>query len=575
MLDMTLKTEFVPGTNLKGDFACADWRFLLPTLDQGTILCIGLPSEGAIRVLSSLAENVFVVHPDKKTSTFENVKYLTRAELTKALFSNESISLIYLVKDYKNFIEEDFGGKLLGKNGAIYFENNGWKGRQNASSLVKEFERHGLKSVDTFWLTPLKGDLRTAVPLQHNDISSYFFANVLYGQSFKNKMISRFGKSLSDVGMLEIITTKRAYLIRSSDGKKSLSVPDYIVDIAEKSGFDLSDMRIGLSARGKYNANKVIFFLFKNETCEPEAVIKMTRAPEFNYRLENENHVLRNLHENQIVDAGTYPEPMFFGYHHDLALTCIKAVHGKPFRTRTKATEDCPYAQKALHWLVQLGTKSVNKQACSALEVAGYLHTLFQRFIEIYHLSEEEQTFLEQQIKTMKESGFEFPTVFQHGDPGIWNIMISNQDEVIFIDWEAGEPLGLPLWDIFYFFKTYASWVCRVAGSRDPLKNFKRHFFNRTPLNSLLVETTRSYCQKIGLSSEFIKPLFYTCWMHRALKESTRLTNERLNSGQFFNILKLCIEECDSVALNALLEIRGYGNSDLLASNPVEVENDS
>ena len=384
MLDMTLKTEFEPGTNLKGDFACADWRFLLPTLDQGTILCIGLPSEGAIRVLSSLAENVFVVDPDKKTSKFENVKYLTRAELTKAQFSNESISLIYLVKDYKNFIEEDFGGKLLGKKGAIYFENNGWKGRQNASSLVKEFERHGLKAVDTFWLTPLKGDLRTAVPLQHNDISSYFFANVLYGQSFKNKMISRFGKSLSNVGMLKIITTKRAYLVRSSEGKKSLAVPDYIVDIAEKSGFDLSDMRIGLSARGKYNANKVIFFLFKNEACEPEAVIKMTRAPEFNYRLENENHVLRNLHDNQIVDAGTYPEPMFFGYHHDLALTCIKAVHGKPFRTRTKATEDCPYAQKALHWLVQLGTKSVNKQACSALEVAGYLHTLFQRFIEIW-----------------------------------------------------------------------------------------------------------------------------------------------------------------------------------------------
>jgi hypothetical protein len=46
---------------------------------------------------------------------------------------------------------------------------------------------------------------------------------------------------------------------------------------------------------------------------------------------------------------------------------------------------------------------------------------------------------------------------------------------------------------------------------------------------------------------ELIEPLFYTCWMHRALKESTRLTAGNLERGHYFSVLSACIEHAEAL----------------------------
>ncbi len=173
------------------------------------------------------------------------------------------------------------------------------------------------------------------------------------------------------------------------------------------------------------------------------------------------------------VPADSYPEPLFFDHHNKLALLAQKAVQGTPFRTRTKATVDCPLALQAVNWLVQLGTKSTNRELVDGHSVAENLSKLFKRFTEIYPLADGERNFLQQQLAVIESSQAEFPLVFQHGDPGTWNILVSADNRIIFIDWEAGEPRGIPLWDLFYFMRTFASWVLRQQGSSDPLKNFE------------------------------------------------------------------------------------------------------
>ena len=40
----------------------------------------------------------------------------------------------------------------------------------------------------------------------------------------------------------------------------------------------------------------------------------------------------------------------------------------------------------------------------------------------------------------------------------------------------------------------------------------------------LLIAATEHYQARVGVVPELVEPLFYSCWMHRALKESTRLT---------------------------------------------------
>jgi hypothetical protein len=228
------------------------------------------------------------------------------------------------------------------------------------------------------------------------------------------------------------------------------------------------------------------------------------------------------------------------------------AVHGEPFRRRTKATIDCSIAHDAINWIVKLGIASANAFTASSAEVETALMKLFQRFAEIYPLSKFEADFLEAQIAVIGKASKKFPLVFQHGDPGTWNMLVSETNRVIVIDWEAGEPEGMPLWDLFYFMRTYGSWMSRRHGNKEALQNFTQNFLEPSPLRELLAATLSRYSAGVGLHADLIAPLFYTCWMHRSLKEATRLPKDALANGTFFTLLRRCIERHNAPALAAL-----------------------
>jgi aminoglycoside phosphotransferase (APT) family kinase protein len=569
MLETTLSTSFVPGTNLTGGLACASWRFLLPSLHLEKILCLGIPPAATLSVLSTMSDETIVVSTDARQLekvraeieqlAIPNVRTAARNDFSGLPNQDKSVSLVLLNggKESAGMLHEasllSELGRLLKDDGVVYFEIKNLSGRFAARKALKMLASLGFKTFRVFWLTPFGGELRTAFPLGDNRMAGYLFMNVLYGQSFKKRTISRAGVWLSQARLLSHIARRRAVLIQRSPMQGEIQQPPhYLVSLAGKAGVDLSGLRCGLSARGKYNANKTIFYLFDKKSERPELVVKMTRAAEFNYRLENEYRVLSLLHEKGFVDRGTFPEPLFFGYHENLAILGQKAVHGEPFRARTKATVDCPIARDAIAWIVRLGTASSEKSAATAAQVGEALNKLFRRFAEIYDLSRFDRDFLTAQIATISHASGHFPLVFQHGDPGTWNILVSEQGKVIILDWEAGEPHGMPLWDFFYFMRTFGSWISRVQGVKDPLQNFTRNFLEPSALSALLAEKVACYRAHIGLDDDLIEPLFHTCWMHRALKESTRLPKADLQKGTYFNLLRRCIERRNAPALKAL-----------------------
>src|SRR5262245_4417923 len=61
MLEMTLATEFVPGTNLKGNVAGANWSFLLPSLELERVVCVGVSSAASLSTLSRIGREVLVI----------------------------------------------------------------------------------------------------------------------------------------------------------------------------------------------------------------------------------------------------------------------------------------------------------------------------------------------------------------------------------------------------------------------------------------------------------------------------------------------------------------------------------
>ncbi|MDZ7360024.1 MAG: phosphotransferase [candidate division KSB1 bacterium] len=570
MLENTLSTDFIPGTNLTGGVARAAWRFLLPNLELERIVCFGVPAAPTLNVLATMGKETLVISTAagkidavRQEIDRQNVVLSHVVDFNRLPLPDKSVSLVFLAgkKELANLLPDAIFlaelDRLLKEDGAIYFEMKALSERAVARQMMQSLAELGFKARREFWLTPFKGELRTAFPLDDR-MSKYLFTNTLYGRSPKKRALSRAGVKLCQAGLLRHIVPRRAIFVqRSVPSREKKAPPQYLIDLAQRSGVDLSAMACGLSARAKFNANKNIFYLFDPARPDkPVVVVKMTRAPEFNKRLENEYHVLASLHEKRFVEQGTYPEPLFFGTHAGLAILGQKAVHGEPFRRRTTATIDCPLANDALNWIVKLGIASSKPAAANAAAAQAALMKLYRRFAEIYPLSDLETDFLAEQIQTMGSLVKKFPFVFQHGDPGTWNMLASPENHVIVIDWEAGEPEGMPLWDLFYFIRTYGSWMSRAQSKKNPLQSFSQHFLEPSPLHELLSATLKRYCAGAGLEAGAIAPLFYTCWMHRALKEATRLQKGALAGGAYFNLLRLCIAQRNSVALASLFSLK-------------------
>ena len=568
MLELTLSKKYIPGTNMQGDLACADWRFLLPSLSLQKILFIGVPKKQDLNVLVRTSDEAIIISENKeqlqkfedeaKKDIVGNVEFVHVDKTDQFPVEDKSIDLIHVVDAKvsevlfsKASIAEEID-RVLTPEGSLYFEMVGWLQRAKLNKLLGRLSSFGLEQKARLWLSPFSGELRTALPVNNNKISTYFFKNVLYGNSKKKRAASKIGSLLSDASLLGSVTPRHGILINRNSNGFSEVVPKYIVSMAKESSVDLTGLEYGFSARGKGNSNKVIFFLFEEAKTVPASVVKMTRSSDFNARLENEHVILSELDQNNQISNDTFPQPLFFGELNGTAVLSLKAIDGSPFRTRTTAGIDCPFTKQALDWLVNLGAATTTGKVNPVSELSKALFKLYDRFNEIYSLTEQEQSFLREKLSFEKNMDEKLPLVLQHGDPGTWNMMVTDDDKLVVIDWESGEKKGMPLWDIFYFLQTYGGWMGRQQGSMDPFDNFTRSFLEKSPLLLLCKKTVDEYCQLIDLDKSMVEPLFYSCWMHRALKESARMPVDEVGSGRFINYLKLAIKERDGAGLSTL-----------------------
>lgn len=111
----------------------------------------------------------------------------------------------------------------------------------------------------------------------------------------------------------------------------------------------------------------------------------------------------------------------------------------------------------------------------------------------------------------------------------------------------------MPLWDLFYFLRSYVVSAERASGQHDRLAGFAAHFLNAGGLSDTLVEAVRGYREQVGLDNVTAETLFYTCWLHRALKQATLLPPARVDrDSHYANLLRLCIQRRDSPTLRRI-----------------------
>jgi hypothetical protein len=557
-------------------------------------------------MLSNVSKRVVVVDSYAEQSDLDNVVWHPITDLVQPESVSERFDLIviaaqkYVQQFKRSRALQSALTQLSGPQTLFYWEEFPGFQRNAYLKLSTEKPRY-------FWLTPLNGDAVTAVPLEDRQTTDYFLTQGLFSPSVQKKMFKPVKKKLlggsssivpvngapskpssgkllkrtlkrglrqvarvAGVTMLfqfemaeralnqhtSLLTRRGVLASVSRDASNFLQgPPQYLCELAYENGLDITSHRWGMVASGDYSSRKVLCFLFPEHGSKPDYIVKMVRHPRFNARLENEVRALSLLRQMDGVDLDTIPQIAFAGHHAQLAMVGETHLAGVPFRQRTTYREDCPYGREAINWITRLGEVSAASASIDAREVGESLHFLLSRFQAIYPLMPEENEFLERQLQHFYDAEDAIPAVFQHGDPGTWNMLVQADGKLAVLDWEAAEPTGLPLWDLFYFLRSFSAGTAKTEGISDRIQGFREHFLRDSGINRLVNEATSHYTERIGLAPQFVQPLFYSCWMHRALKEATRLKPKALARGYYFNLLRLCIQEHDHSALQRLFHL--------------------
>lgn len=563
--------RYAPREGFPQGISCADWRFLLPRLRFESILCLGAPPEETLRALRGMSQQLVVaafssgdngeVHREAETeasSRFQSV--FLGAEATLPL-PEGAFDLVWIARSHGSptparqprVLAEV--ARVLKPAGSVYFEFCGLLDRALERRTLRTMSTLGLEPHRVFWLAPLRGEVRTAVPLDEPAIARHVFENILHGQSPKGRWLSRAARFANRAGMLNVMTPRHGVLARRAPGNGSThSLPDYLLSVAAEAGVDLSGFRYGFSARGIYQTNKVVFHLFPPQSDRAGIIIRMARHPGINYRLENEYRALTLVRDRKLVDPSTVPAPLFLAHHEECAILAQVAVRGRPVRQAGLAKIDSEIVRRATDWLTSLATASAQHSADWPETVSATMLDLLHACGEVYGFSEEQLQFLQRQIDALAGFGSRLPFVFQHGDTALDNLLVSERGELIFVDWEFALPCGVPLWDFFQFFKSLALWFHRMDGNRDILRGFARYILEGSSLNRVMAETTERYCGILKLDPRCVEPLFYTYLLHRAVEDSCRLAPAELQGGEFINLLRSSIAGRNAPGLRRLFQ---------------------
>ena len=548
---VTLGPLLTPGTNRKGRVAGAAWTCLLPNVADGITLTLGAPAARSLPTLARRSGEVVIVVASARQRLLasgrtrrDGVANVRVMQMTADRIPLPTASVDVVAVTDARWLRRLGGeptlarevGRVLTEGGSVYLE---WSSLAPPGDLPV-----GVDAQDLLWLRTARGEVADVAP--RNDPLA--IDHLVDGRA-ANKAANKEVRSWPN-------RVRRR--LRGEEGRVQLGAltaprpPTYLCAAAAAAGVSIDDHRWTLSAPGGYPSKKAVLRLFPPGASAPAYLVKLAREPRFNDRIENSWFALRRLQELGLSGTAVVPAPVFAGHAGGLAYAGEGAVEGAPFRARTTAQPDCPHAAAAIDWFVGLGVQSADPAIASPAAVGDALQGLLDRFTSVYTPSARHRAFLAAQIATLGAHSGRFPVVFQHGDPGIWNLLVDRDARPVVLDWEAADARGMPLWDLLYLMRSFGVWVARAQDTPDQLQAFERHFLEPSELGERLAEAIGRFCRDASLDRALVEPLFFMCWMHRALKEASTLPRRSVRHGRYVRLLLRCIDEHRSHGLRRL-----------------------
>jgi hypothetical protein len=180
------------------------------------------------------------------------------------------------------------------------------------------------------------------------------------------------------------------------------------------------------------STHKAVAVIVDSFKMQPSIICKVPLSDLAAKSIKQEYNILCYLKQN---NPGVAPIPFFLDRESGAAVQ--EAIIGSPL----------PRTFSGLHWkfLEQL---AISDNATSVFEHSQSLLNLLSK---IDRLESKTKILLERLLKECRDST-SLPQIFVHGDFAPWNIKKIDNGSLMALDWEMGDPNGLPVYDFFYFF---------------------------------------------------------------------------------------------------------------------------
>lgn len=536
----------LPATTLRGQVPGASWSYLLPSLELGRVVCLGAGPAAELATLARIGREVVVVDPLAKGDPAAIANVRLAPDFSSLDLADASVDLVRIAGGASGAgpspTEIARLGRLLAPDGRVYLEESPESSVRSNRSRDAYLEQ-GLAVAGEFVLHPSRGEPREALPVGDPGVLAYVARTRFAGAPRRVRLAGR----LQAVGLGRPPARTAILLARADVATPRTGPPDYFANLLDSAGLEVP-RRWCLLARGQFNSQKVLAVGFPAQGEEPNLIVKLPREPALDARLENELRVLRAL-EAVPAAAGRVPRALASGRHGGLSILAESFVVGRPFRDAGKGAHGMAALRDAVTFLGDLGRQTAVPAEPGAL--AAELRGILERFAVLYRIEPRHARALEALVGSVADHRGTLPRVFQHGDPGVWNLFVTPRGVVAFLDWESAEPHGAPLWDVLYVLRSYVVSAGRLWGFRRRTEAFARTFVGHSPLSTMVLDAVDGYRRAIDLPAALVHPLFVTCWMHRAVKEASRLAPERREHGNYVRLVRLCLD-ADGPTLNRL-----------------------
>jgi hypothetical protein len=483
VLEETRRLVMAPSSNLPPT-EDGSWLFLLAGLDH--VVCLGPPPRAVISLLRATAKRVTILEEGSEVTEGNHAAALVVASDDQAWVSEAS-------RGYQSSIEA--GASVVQLAGSARALKGGrW--------IVL-----GITSPPD---SVLVRRLKRLIQLAQSRVTA-----IARGQIPPSAR-----RHPSDVAFIRVPSETRTEPEPKaiSIGSQTLELPSFVRELAAGAGYDLTDREWSFGPPRGFSSQKVVF-LVEGAEGTPEIVVKLTQESRFNRRLQAEANSLRHWAPRSETVSFATPRVLFEGLYHNRLVLGQIALSGRPFRAVAEPDPAGRIVGAGYRAVIDLSTNSV--QPTAAGESATALSSLIDDFGKAFRPPDSTAAAIRATADRL--GAFELPAVFMHGDLGVWNLLVDPDGRIGILDWENGDPRGMPLWDLFVYSRTLGVFLVDAQGARYSPAVFARQVLNDSALRRSMFKWIREYRRYVEIPARAVDDLFIMCLVQQAVREAASL----------------------------------------------------